>query len=327
MAEKVLVAGNIHADGLNLFEKREGLSVEITEALDEATLAGLVCDVHAILVRSARISAAVIDSAPHLKVVSRHGVGFNSVDVDALTARGIPLAIAIGGNAISVAEHTFYLILALTKHGKDYDAAARQGDFSYRDRPRSTEISGKSLLIVGFGRIGTRVATRALAFGMEVLVYDPYVDPNSIHGKGYTQVTDLHATLPDVDVLTIHCPLNNETTGLVSWRELEAMQSSAILINTARGGVVDETALHTALTQRTIAAAGIDVFVTEPTHQDDPLLELDNVIVSPHCAGVTRESKSLTSRIAAQNVLSVLDGSIEPEFVVNADVLAPTCIH
>ena len=169
LAEKVLVAGNIHADGLSLFEKREGLSVEITEAFDESTLAGLVSDVHAILVRSARISAAVIDSAPNLKVVSRHGVGFNSVDVDALTARGIPLAIAVGGNAISVAEQTFYLILTLAKQGNKYDAAARRGDFSYRHRPLTTEISGKSLLIVGFGRIGTRVASRALAFDMSVL--------------------------------------------------------------------------------------------------------------------------------------------------------------
>ena len=124
-----------------------------------------------------------------------------------------------------------------------------------------------------------------------------------------------------VDILTIHCPLNAETAGLISERELEAMQSSAILINTARGGVVDETALYTALTQQTITAAGIDVFVTEPTVPDDPLLTLENVIVSPHCAGVTRESSSRTSRIAAQNVLSALDGSIEPEFVVNAEVL------
>lgn len=321
MAERVLIAGNIHQDGLRLFEQREGLSVEITEAVDEATLAGLARDVSAILVRSARINAAVIDSAPHLKVVSRHGVGFNSVDIDALTARGIPLAIAVGGNAVSVAEHTFYLILALTKHGGDYDAAARHGDFSYRSRPLATEVSGKSLLVIGFGRIGTRVAARALAFDMKVLVYDPYVDPKTIRAGGYTEVTDLQAVLPGVDILTIHCPLNAETTGLISGRELEAMQSSAILINTARGGVVDETALYTALTHHTIAAAGIDVFVTEPTVQDDPLLTLDNVIVSPHCAGVTRESSSRTSRIAAQNVLSALDGTIEPEFVVNTEVL------
>ena len=321
LAEKVLVAGNIHADGLSLFEKREGLSVEITEAFDESTLAGLVSDVHAILVRSARISAAVIDSAPNLKVVSRHGVGFNSVDVDALTARGIPLAIAVGGNAISVAEQTFYLILTLAKQGNKYDAAARRGDFSYRHRPLATEISGKSLLIVGFGRIGTRVASRALAFDMNVFVYDPYVDPQQIRSGGCTQVSDIHEALPAIDILTLHCPLNPETTGLISTRELEAMQPSSILINTSRGGVVDEVALHAALTQQTIAAAGIDVFVTEPTQQKDPLLALENVILSPHCAGVTRESMSLTSRIAVQNVLSALDGSIASQFVVNTDVL------
>lgn len=321
MAEKVIVVGNIHRDGLEILEQRDGLGIEITNASDEAILTELAHDASAILVRSARISSLIIDNAPHLKVVSRHGVGFNSVDVDALTARRIPLAIAVGGNAVSVAEHTLYLILALVKRGTAHDRAARQGDFSFRDHPRATEIDSKSLLIIGFGRIGTRVAARALAFGMAVHVYDPYVEPEEIHSAGCAAVGNFRAELLHTDIVTIHCPLSTETAGLISKAELDAMQPSAMLINTARGGIVDEAALYTALTSGSIAGAGIDVFATEPTNPDDPLLSLDNVVLSPHCAGVTRESSSRTSRIAAQNVLNALDRSLSRDYVVNHEVL------
>ncbi len=318
---KVLVIGHIHQDGIDLLRARSDVTIETTEAHKESDLVKLVPDTDAILVRSALITSAIIEAAPLLKVVSRHGVGFNSVDVEALTARRIPLTIAVGGNAVSVAEHTLYLILALAKQGQCYDTAARQGDFSFRNAPIAREIETSKLLVIGFGRIGSQVARRALAFGMAVHVYDPYVPDSVVQDQGAHIVRNLHDALPQMDVVSVHCPLNEETNNLISDHELRLMKPNALLINTARGGIVDETALHSALLQGEIAGAGIDVFVTEPTSPSLNLLELANVVVSPHCAGVTVESSARTARIAAQNALDGLDSTLDEVFVVNREVL------
>ncbi len=318
---KVLVVGQIHQDGINLLQARTDLTIKITEAHNESDLVKLVADADAILVRSAPITSLVIDSAPNLKVVSRHGVGFNSVDVEALTARRIPLTIAVGGNAVSVAEHTLYLILALAKQGQRYDTAARQGDFNFRNAPIAREIETSQLLVIGFGRIGTQVTRRALAFGMVVHVYDPYVPDRAIQDQAAQVVRNLHDALPQMDVVSVHCPLNEKTKNLIGSHELSLMKPNALLINTARGGIVDEAALHDTLTQGGIAGAGIDVFVTEPTNPSLNLLELENVVVSPHCAGITVESSARTAWIAAQNILDGLDSRLDEAFVVNREVL------
>ncbi|HIO19115.1 MAG: 3-phosphoglycerate dehydrogenase [Gammaproteobacteria bacterium] len=318
---KVLVVGQIHQDGINLLQARADLTIKITEAHNESDLVKLVADADAILVRSAPITSLVIDSAPNLKVVSRHGVGFNSVDVEALTARRIPLTIAVGGNAVSVAEHTLYLILALAKQGQRYDTAARQGDFNFRNAPIAREIETSQLLVIGFGRIGTQVTRRALAFGMVVHVYDPYVPDRAIQDQAAQVVRNLHDALPQMDVVSVHCPLNEKTKNLIGSHELSLMKPNALLINTARGGIVDEAALHDTLTQGGIAGAGIDVFVTEPTNPSLNLLELENVVVSPHCAGITVESSARTAWIAAQNILDGLDSRLDEAFVVNREVL------
>ena len=318
---KVLVVGQIHQDGINLLQARADLTIKITEAHNESDLVKLVADADAILVRSAPITSLVIDSAPNLKVVSRHGVGFNSVDVEALTARRIPLTIAVGGNAVSVAEHTLYLILALAKQGQRYDTAARQGDFNFRNAPIAREIETSQLLVIGFGRIGTQVTRRALAFGMVVHVYDPYVPDRAIQDQAAQVVRNLHDALPQMDIVSVHCPLNEKTKNLIGHHELSLMKPNALLINTARGGIVDEAALHDTLTQGGIAGAGIDVFVTEPTNPSLNLLELENVVVSPHCAGITVESSARTAWIAAQNILDGLDFRLDEAFVVNREVL------
>ena len=189
---KVLIAGKIHQDGINLLQARADITVEITGAHNEIDLIKLVHDVDAILVRSALITSSIIEAAPLLKLVSRHGVGFNSVDVQALSSRRIPLTIAVGGNAVSVAEHTLYLILALAKQSQRYDTAARQGDFNFRNAPIAREIETSKLLIIGFGRIGTQVARRALGFGMAVYVYDPYLPDSTIKEHGTHVVENLH---------------------------------------------------------------------------------------------------------------------------------------
>ena len=318
---KVLVVGHIHQDGLDLLHARTELTIEVTESHNEFDLIDQVSDVDAILVRSALITSSIIEAAPLLKVVSRHGVGFNSVDVEALTARRIPLTIAVGGNAVSVAEHTLYLILALAKQGQRYDTAARQGNFNFRNAPISHEIETAQLLVIGFGRIGTQVTRRALAFGMAVHVYDPYVPDQQIQDQSAHVAHNLHGVLPNMDIVSIHCPLNDETKNLISEPEFTIMKPNALLINTARGGIVNEAALHKALNQGAIAGAGIDVFVTEPTNPTLNLLKLNNVVVSPHCAGVTVESSARTARIAAQNVVNGLNLTLDEAFVVNREVL------
>ena len=231
------------------------------------------------------------------------------------------MTIAVGGNAVSVAEHTLYLILALAKQGQRYDTAARQGDFNFRNAPIAREIDTSQLLVIGFGRIGTQVTRRALAFGMAVHVYDPYVPDHAIQDQAAQVVRNLHDALLQMDIVSVHCPLNEKTKNLIGHHELSLMKPNALLINTARGGIVDEVALHDSLTQGGIAGAGIDVFVTEPTNRSLNLLELENVVVSPHCAGVTVESSARTAWIAAQNILNGLDSRLDEAFVVNREVL------
>lgn len=318
---KVLIVGQIQSAGRNILNARSDLTVEVVDSDGEAELETLVADADAILVRSALITSDIIRRAPKLKIVSRHGVGFNSVDIDALTRRGIPLTIAVGGNAVSVAEHTLYMILALAKQSALYDKAARTGDFGYRNTPKSREVSGSNILIIGFGRIGSQVLQRASAFNMNPFVYDPYVSTDRITSAGAERVDDLHRALPMMDIITLHCPLNSETRNIIGQMELNLMKPSALVINTARGGIVNEAALHTALSTGQLAGAGLDVFTTEPTNSTNPLFCMNNLLVSPHCAGVTWESSIKTATIAAQNILGGLDGELDPAFVVNPEVL------
>ena len=319
MKRKVLLLQPIHDAGLVLLRERN--DVQLAIATSEDTLIREVRDTHAIIARAPPITRAIIDAAGDLCVVSRHGVGYDSVDVARLTERGIPLTITIRGNALSVAEHTLYLILALAKRGFAFDEAVGRGSFDIRDTLRGMDIAEKSLLIVGFGRTGTRVSTLAQAFGMKVFAYDPYIDQSLIESAGCAPVDDYFSVLPDMDVVTLHCPLTEETRGMIGEREFNAMRPSAYLVNCARGGVIDEHALYAALKNKNIAGAGLDVFVTEPLSAGDPLLTLDNLITSPHVAGVTLEASMRMATGAAANVLAAFDGTLDPAVVVNSEVL------
>ena len=321
MIRKVVVIGAINTAGISLLEDHSNIECEVVVDVSEENLCRAVQNAHGLLVRTATVTPRVIASAPKLEVVSRHGVGYDNVDVESLTARGIPLALAIGSNAVSVAEHAMHLILTLTKQGFLYHQAVQDGQFDFRQRPSSSNLEGKSILIIGFGRAGSRVAARAAAFDMDLYAIDPYIDSNIIRRAGGTVVTDLRAVLPQMDVVTIHCPRTLETHGLIGREELNAMKTSAILINTARGGIVNEMDLYEALSSGSIRGAGIDVFEKEPPDRQHPLLTLPNVVLSPHCAGVPRESLVLMAQIAAQNVLDAFDGTLATEMVANREVL------
>ena len=297
------------------------MSCEIVDgALEE--LAEKIADADGVTIRTSLLPAAVIERAARLKVVSRHGVGYDNIDVDALTRRGIPLAIAADANATAVAEHTLYFMLALAKQGPRYDRATREGQWAVRNSLDAVDLLGRRVLIMGFGRIGREVAKRCAAFGMAVMVYDPYVQANVIEAAGdYRSVPDFEAVLGETDVLTVHMPLGADSRGLIGAAELAALPAHAFVINAARGGIVDETALHDALTSGKIAGAGLDVFDEEPPPENHPLFALDNVILTPHSAGLSKEAAIRMAISTARNVLAGIDGKLDPSMVVNREVL------
>ncbi len=319
---EVLVIGRIKPEGLAVLEAREGLSVRFADEHDPAAVLDAARTADAILVRTAPICADVIAAARHLRVVSRHGVGFDNVDMAALDARRIPLAIAVNANRVSVAEHTMAMLLCLAKACPTHDAAVRGGDWAIRNRFLAFELMDKQLLLVGFGRIGSEVAKRAQAFGMRVVVHDPFVDAAVLDGLGCGVAPDLDRALPGADVVSLHLPLSEATRHVIDDRRLALMKSSAILLNTARGGLVDEVALAAALAAGRLRGAGIDVFADEPPRSDNPLLATGNALLSPHNAGVTDESMVRMATEAATNILDVLDGRLDPAVIVNLAALA-----
>ncbi|MEP3112355.1 hydroxyacid dehydrogenase [Nisaea sp.] len=317
----VLVVDTIHDVGQSQFDARDDIETTVLELPSEEVLLAHVGAADAIAVRTTKIPRKVIEAAPNLKVVSRHGVGYDSVDVACLTERGIPLCVAATSNAVSVAEHAMFMILALAKQSVAFDHATRTGDFWIKLGMGAKDIAEKSLLIAGFGRIGSRTAKRALAFDMKVSVYDPYVEDAVIEAAGCTPVKNFDAALPAADFVTLHCPKSADTLNMIGKAQLKAMKPTAVLVNTARGGLVDEDALYDALTSGAIASAGLDVFASEPPKPEHPLFQLDNIIVSPHCAGVTEQSILRMASQTAENILNVLDGKPNPDTVINKEVL------
>jgi D-3-phosphoglycerate dehydrogenase / 2-oxoglutarate reductase len=262
-----------------------------------------------------------LDAAPELEVISRIGVGYDAVDVPALTRRKIPLMIGGTANSVSVAEAGVYLIMSLARRGAAMDRLVREGRWQDRYKEMPVDLYGKTVLIIGFGKIGTRAAKRYAAMEMNVLVYDPYIYSATIHGMGYEPVQDLDAAVAQADFITIHCPKTPETVGLFNAARLAHMKPTAFIVNTARGGIIDERALYDVLKANRIAGAALDVFDQEPTPQDNPLLTLPNFIAAPHVAGVTREAVDRMGLVAVQNILSVLDGKPIRDNVVNKEVL------
>ena len=261
------------------------------------------------------------EAAPRLRVVSRIGVGYDAVDVPALTRRGIPLMIAGTANSVTVAEHAIFFMMALAKQAAVLDAMTRQNRWAERLGVPIFDLFGKTVLIVGFGKIGTRVAARCLAMEMTVLVHDPFVGADAIRARGAQPAPDLDAALRHADFVTIHCPKSPTTIGLFDAARIGRMKPTAYLVNTARGGIIDEPALYAALKSGRLAGAGLDVFAEEPTAPDNPLLTLPTLICAPHMAGVTRESLDRMAITAVQNILGVLDGRTERLNVVNKEVL------
>jgi D-3-phosphoglycerate dehydrogenase len=277
--------------------------------------------VHGVALGGTRFGETELEASGEMKVVTRIGVGFDAVDVPALSKRKVPLMVAGTANSPSVAEHAVFMMLTLAKRATEMHSIVRDNRWAARLGMLPYDLFGKTVLIVGFGRIGSRTARRCLAMEMTVLVYDPYKPAADIKAAGCEPVTDLDAALPGADFVTIHCPKNPETVGMFNAERIKLMKPAAYLINTARGGIVDEKALHDALVSKRLAGAGLDVFEQEPPPAQHPLLALPNVIMAPHVAGVTREAVDRMSEQTARNILSALDGTPIRQNVINQDVL------
>jgi len=278
-------------------------------------------DVHGAILGLTRFGDEECAGANGLQVVARIGVGYDTVDVPALTRHRVPLMIAGTSNSPSVAEQAMHFMMALAKRGAYMHGMVQTGKWREGMTDLPVDLIGKTVLVIGFGRIGTRTSKRCQAMEMNVLVYDPFLPAESVRAAGYEPVADLDAAVPRADFVTIHCPKTPETVGMFGTQRLARMKKTAYLVNTARGGIIDEAALHAALTGGVIAGAGLDVFDMEPTSPDNPLLRLANVISAPHMAGVTKESIERMAAQAALNVLSVFDGKPIRENVVNPEAL------
>ena len=318
----IVIDGDVHSSALAVLEARDDIDLVKVPLEDAAALAEAVSGANGILARSARITPELIASANGLQIVSRHGVGYDRVNIEALSARKIPLAVTGTANSPSVAEHAMMFMLACAKRLRQTDQRTRNGDFlRARQELGRVELLEKKVLIIGFGRIGKIVARRCQGFDMQVLACDPFIDQQTIRDAGVTPVENFRDVLREVDYLTIHVPLNDETENLIDVEELALLKSTAILVNCARGGIINEDALYDVLKNEKIFGAGIDVFAIEPTPGDHPLFTLDNVLVNPHAAASAMECLERMGVQAAQNILDAFDGKLDPGMVVNQEVL------
>jgi D-3-phosphoglycerate dehydrogenase len=273
----------------------------------------------ALIVRMGTVTEAVIQASSGLKVISKHGTGVDNIDIAAASKRKIPVLKAADSNYESVAEHALGLMLALAKDINTMDAKVRRGRWD-KAGYKGAELFGKTLGIVGCGRIGRRLSEIVAPLKMKVLAYDPYVG-SEMMPPGVTKTDKLEDLLASADMVTVHCPLTEESRHMIGEREFEAMKPTAWLINTARGGIVDEKALTRALDKGEIAAAGVDVFEKEPIENIEPLTDAGKTVLTPHIAGVTGESYVRMGVGAAQNALTVLEGrDVDPACLMNPEI-------
>jgi D-3-phosphoglycerate dehydrogenase len=323
--KKLLITESMSQQGWSLFNARGDIeTVEFSNLISAGDFDALLkaqAPVHGVALGATRFGEPELEASRDMKVVARIGVGYDSVDVPALNRHKVPLMVAGTANSPSVAEQALFMMLTLAKRAVELHALVKDGKWSTRLAALPFDLFGKTVLIVGFGRIGTRMAKRCLAMEMTVLVYDPYKPAGDIKAAGCEPVTDLDAAIARADFVTLHCPKTAETTGLINATRIAKMKPTAYLINTARGGIVVEAALHDALVAGKLAGAGLDVFEQEPPPLGHALFDLPNVIIAPHVAGVTREALDRMGEQTALNMLSVLDGEPIRQNVINQEVL------
>jgi len=302
---KIAVMGKIHIDGLEILKKANLKYFEIYN-FEESNLKKELKDVDAIILRTANLNSSVLSCCKNLKIVSRHGVGYDNVDLEYLNQEQIGLGITSTSNAVSVAEHVITSFLYLTKNIHLSDKITREGKFNEKSTlPDFFELYKKNVVIFGFGRIGQAVAKRCLGFETHVYVYDPFVDRKNIEKHNCIPIEKLDG-IKLADYISIHLPLNKKTKNFISKYELAMMKDNVIIVNTARGGIVEEKYLIKALENKKIFGAALDVFEEEPPREDNQILKLKNTILSPHNAALTLECRKRMAIESAENIVYFL---------------------
>jgi D-3-phosphoglycerate dehydrogenase / 2-oxoglutarate reductase len=323
--KKIFVTQTLSPKARAILTERDDIElIEFSNLISTPDFVGMLkqhAPVHGVALGATPFGETELEASGGMKVVTRIGVGYDAVDVPALSRRKVPLMVAGAANSPSVAEAALFMMLTLAKRAQEMHSMVKDGRWASRMGQLPFDLYGKTVLIVGFGRIGTRTAKRCLAMEMQVLVYDPYKPATEIKAAGCEPVPDLDAALPRADFVTIHCPKTPETVGMFNAARFKLMKPRAYLINTARGGLVVEKDLHEALTSGKLAGAGLDVFEKEPPPVGQALHALPNVIMAPHVAGVTVEAVDRMSEQTARNILSALDGAPIRQNVINQDVL------
>ena len=310
--KKILVIQPIHEEGINLLKDNSNFEYEVVDNVDTEFLKSKIKDCDGISIRTAKLSGDVIEAANNLKIISRHGVGYDNIDLEVSKKKDITLAITATANAVAVAEHVMFMILNISKRGSLYDKTVKSGKFNERNKlPKTVELWNKNILIAGFGRIGQALIKRCLGFEMNVFVFDPFVSKEFIEKRGGTKVDNLSETSKDMDAMSLHIPLNDETKNIINYELLKSMKKNCIIINAARGGIVNEVDLDRALNENLIFGAGLDVFETEPPAENNPLLKNKKVFLSPHTAAFTEECMTRMGKETIQNIFDFFDGSLE----------------
>jgi D-3-phosphoglycerate dehydrogenase len=287
---KILVSDPLSEEGLKVLKEVKDFQVDVQTELSPVALKEAIKDYDALIVRSAtKVTKEVIDAAAKLKVIGRAGVGLDNVDLAAATQKGIIVMNTPGGNTISTAEHTMSMILALSRNIAQANASTKKGEWK-RSKFMGVELYGKTLGIIGLGRIGKEVAKRALSFGMKILAYDPFLSREAAESVG-VEIAELKELLQKSDYITVHTPLTDDTKHLISKEQISMMKKGVRLINCARGGIIDEQALASAVKEGQVAGAAIDVFEKEPLSAESELLKVDNIVITPHLGASTEEAQ------------------------------------
>ena len=319
---KIGIVDKLHLDGVKLLEKNPNFEYEIIGDLSKKNLISKLPSFDGITLRRGKIDGEILEKCKKLKVISRHGVGYDNVDVKFMKEKNITLLVTATTTSTSPAEHIMFMILSISK-GKDlFDKTVRNGDWRtgsimLLQNNSNFELNNKKILIVGFGRIGKKLIKMCLGFGMKVYAYDPFVDQKIIESLGGIKVDTLEEGLSNCDVLSLSVPLTKDTHHMIDLKKIQMMKKSAIIINTSRGDVIKEDDLNTALNNELIYAAGLDVFKKEPPENNNPLLKNNKTFLSPHSATFTKECTINMGVQTVQNIIDFFENKINKTMVVN----------
>ena len=315
--KKILIIQPIHESGIELLKNNINYEFEIIEDTEISNLKSKIVDCDAVSIRTANLPAEAINASKNLQIISRHGVGYDNIDLKSSKDKGITIAITATANAVAVAEHVMFMLLNISKRKNMYDDCVKSGKFNERNKlPKTMELWNKDILIAGFGRIGKALIKRCLGFEMNVFVYDPYVNSDVIENFGGKKVENLENAIRTMDAVSLHMPLTEKTKNLINYELLKTMKKNCIIINAARGGIINETDLDKALNENLIFGAGIDVFEKEPPEDNNPLLKNNKVFLSPHTAAFTEECMTRMGIETIQNIIDFFDNKLDQSKIV-----------